>query len=222
MYLTPGPERQLRGTNTDWEGIRGCLLGADKEGKGRGRPSLVVGAGGASRAAVYALSREFDCKVIYVINRDEGEVTQLLTDTRAYGGEDLKIVHVTSMAQARALPKPFYVVGTVPDIEPKSESELTTRDVLEVFLDRGKEEEKGVLLDMCFKPRNTRMLKLGRKKDWRCVEGTEIIGHQIGTQWGLWTREGRGGADADEWKVIEEEAWRVLRREAEESTMINF
>ncbi len=220
VYLTP--DRKLRGTNTDWEGIRGCLLSADPDRQGRGRPALIIGAGGASRAAVYALKNEFGCDTIYVINRDEREVAQLLSDARAYGGGDsdgdaaLEIIHVTSVTQARSLPTPFYVVGTVPDVEPRSEAELTMRSVLEVFLGC---EAKGVLLDMCFKPRETRTLKLGRAEGWRCVEGTEIIGYQIGTQWGLWTGEGEEGVRG---RISEEEAWRVLRREAEESTVINF
>jgi quinate dehydrogenase len=213
VYLTP--DRHLRGTNTDWEGIKGCLLSADPHGHGRAQPALVIGAGGASRAAVYALKKEFGCASIYVINRDEGEVAQLLADTRAYGdGEALEIVHVASASRARGLPKPFYVVGTVPDAEPRSGPEHAMREVLEVFLDGGGE---GVVLDMCFKPRRTRTLELGRERGWRCVEGTEVIGHQIGTQWGLWTGEGPGVRG----RIGEEEAWRVLRRAAEESSMIN-
>jgi quinate dehydrogenase len=213
VYLAP--DHQLRGTNTDWEGIRGCLLSADPDGRGRGKPSLIIGAGGASRAAVYALEKEFGVSTIYVINRDEGEVAQLLADTRAYGDSSLNVIHVTTTLQAQIRPRPFYVIGAVPDVEPRSESELAMRKILEVFLDG---DEKGVLLDMCFKPRNTRTLTLGRSRGWKCVEGTEIIGHQIGTQWALWTGDGEKAKG----RIREEEAWRVLRREAEESTMINF
>jgi quinate dehydrogenase len=213
VYLTP--DRKLRGTNTDWEGIKGCLLSADPEGKGRGMPALIIGAGGASRAAVYALNKEFGCQTIYVINRDESEVAQLLSDTRAYDDSIPNIIHVTSSSQAQSLQQPLYIIGTVPDIEPRTESELTMRKSLEVFLNAG---ERGVLLDMCFKPRETRTLRLGKSKAWKCVEGTEIIGHQIGTQWGLWT----GGGERVKERIDEVEAWTVLRRAAEESTMINF
>lgn len=45
VYRTPNGK--LRGTNTDWRGIKGCLLNASE--KGRGKPALIVGAGGASR-----------------------------------------------------------------------------------------------------------------------------------------------------------------------------
>jgi quinate dehydrogenase len=211
VYLTS--DGQLRGTNTDWEGIKGCLLSADASGPGRGKPALIIGAGGASRAAVYALRAELGVEAIYVINRDDGEVKQLLADTQAYNDPELKIVHVKTVAQAKELASPYYVVGTVPDFEPKSESEIEMRKTLETLLET---EEKGVLLDMCFKPRNTRTLKLARKMGWACVEGTGVIGYQIETQWTLWTGE-------DVKSILDkEEAWRVLNKAAEESKAINF
>jgi quinate dehydrogenase len=77
------------------------------------------------------------------------------------------------------------------------------------------DKEKGVFLDMCFKPRVTRQIKLARRYGWRTVEGTEIIGHQIEEQWRLWTGRVLTGPQ-------QEEAWAVLRTEAEASRAINF
>lgn len=105
---------KLRGTNTDWRGIKGCLLGASEEG--RGRPGLIVGAGGAARAAVYALFKQLDCRTIYVINRDAKEVSDLQEDAKGFmtsGDDSINIVHVTSVDQAEKLDTAFYVVGTV-------------------------------------------------------------------------------------------------------------
>lgn len=107
-------EDKLRGTNTDWRGIKGCLL--SKGSAGRGRPALIVGAGGAARAAVYALFNELECHTIYVINRDAAEVAHLETDVKAYtetGETKLNLVHITSVAQAEALEPALYIVGTV-------------------------------------------------------------------------------------------------------------
>lgn len=59
------PEGKLVGTNTDWRGVYGSLMAATEEG--RGKPALIIGAGGASRAAVYALSKKLDCETIYVV-----------------------------------------------------------------------------------------------------------------------------------------------------------
>ncbi|KAG4424004.1 hypothetical protein IFR04_002846 [Cadophora malorum] len=219
VYLTS--EGKLRGTNTDWRGIKGCLLSGTNYGdnEGKGKPALIIGAGGASRAAVYALFAELECGEIYVVNRDAREVDDLLEDTKAYasaGSErQPRIRHVTSVEMAHDLPPPFYIVGTVPDFEAKTEDEMRARAILETFF---KKEEKGVLLDMCFKPRNTRILKMGRENAWKVVEGTDVIGYQIEEQWRLWAGAGKDGRKS----VPREEAWKVLRKAADESTAINF
>lgn len=210
VYLAA--DGKLRGANTDWEGVKGCLISGDEKHVGRGKPALVIGAGGASRAAVYALSTELGCRTIYVINRDVDEVKDLLSDTKRNGAQDLEIVHVVSVPQAEQLASPYYIVGTVPDFEPKSESEIEMKSILEKFMSSS---EKGVLLDMCFKPRNTRTMQLGLRLGWTCVEGTAVIGHQIETQYSLWT--GENLVD----KMPKEEAWRVLNKAAAESKIIN-
>jgi quinate dehydrogenase len=219
VYLTS--EGKLRGTNTDWRGIKGCLLSKTKDGgnDGRGYPALIIGAGGASRAAVYALFAELECAAIYVVNRDAQEVADLLQDTTAYtsssSSRQPQLIHVTSVSQAEALPAAFYVVGTVPDFEAKTKEEITARGILKTFLAK---EQKGVLLDMCFKPRNTRILKLGKEEGWRVIDGTGVIGHQIEEQWRLWANAGVGRME----EVPKEEAWEVLRKAADESKAINF
>jgi quinate dehydrogenase len=219
VYLTK--EGKLRGTNTDWRGIKGCLLSGTPNGenKGRGKPALIIGAGGASRAAVYALFAELECGEIYVVNRDAQEVADLLADSKAYVSASTsrrpKLRHITAVAQAELLPAPYYIVGTVPDFEAKTEEELKVRTLLETFLGK---DEKGVLLDMCFKPRNTRILKLGKQNGWNVIDGTGVIGHQIEEQWRLWA-----GAGEDRQKEVPKElAWEILRKSAEESTAINF
>lgn len=217
VYLTK--EGNLRGTNTDWRGVKGCLISGDGGGiKGKGKPALIIGAGGASRAAVYALSAEMGCEEIYVVNRDKDEVAALMEDVKRYDNFDLrqpKLVQVTSVEQAKNLSPPYYIVGTVPDFEAKTEEELLARAILERFLGS---EEKGVILDMCYKPMNTRTLKLARQKGWTCVDGTKVIGYQLGEQWRLWTGAGEDGKKG----VSMGECWEILRREAESSKAINF
>jgi quinate dehydrogenase len=206
------PEK-LRGTNTDWIGIKGCLLEkGDQAGQPvLNKPALIIGAGGASRAAVYALSSHFKSSVIYVLNRDEQEVKDLVRDSQKLSPVP-KIVHVKE-GDAQSLETPYYIVGTVPDFEPKTPEELAVRVSLEEFLSRS---DKGIVLDMCFKPRRTRMIKLAEQKGWPTVEGTHIIGYQIEEQWKLW-------AGPERVKRLDKEgAWKVLLDSAEKSTGINF
>lgn len=212
VYRDAVDPKKLRGTNTDWIGIKGCLLEKSEGGKAvLGRPALIIGAGGASRAAVYALHEHFKASVIYVLNRDEQEVRDLEKDTQRLLSPP-RIIHVKT-TQLLELETPYYVVGTVPDFEPKTAEEITVRDMLKQFLAR---PEKGVLLDMCFKPRRTRMIQLAESLEWSCIEGTHVIGYQIEDQYKLWA-----GDEAS--KTIDRQgAWRILMEQAENSPGINY
>ncbi|GME30476.1 uncharacterized protein LTHEOB_8176 [Neofusicoccum parvum] len=212
VYRDPENPDRLRGTNTDWLGIKGCLLEKSSSTARTGSPALIIGAGGASRAAVYALSVHLECTTIFVLNRDEGEVQDLMRDCQRLPRVPT-IVHVTSVDQAKTLDTPHYIVGTVPDFEPSTDAELLVRASLEEFLSRS---SKGVVLDMCFKPRRTRILKLAERQGWSTVEGTHIIGYQIEEQWRLWA-----GDEASK-KIDRNGAWEVLLKTAEESPAINF
>ncbi|KAL2801868.1 hypothetical protein BJX63DRAFT_441762 [Aspergillus granulosus] len=215
VYYTQDSPRRLCGTNTDWRGIKGCLL--EKADKSQ-RPSpeapgaaLIVGAGGASRAAVYALSQHLHCHKIYILNRDEGEVRNLICDARKLADVP-EIIHVLDIDQVQGLESPYYVVGTVPDLEPITAAEKVVAAILEWFLSQAK---KGVLLDMCFKPRRTRMIQLAERLGWPAVEGTHVIGYQVDEQWRLWAGEDKVAS------LDRKGAWRVLLKSAEESTAIN-
>uniref|UniRef100_A0A8H7N2Y6 Shikimate dehydrogenase substrate binding N-terminal domain-containing protein n=1 Tax=Bionectria ochroleuca TaxID=29856 RepID=A0A8H7N2Y6_BIOOC len=216
VYYEPGNPRQRVGTNTDWLGIRGCLLEKGDESR-RGTkespvPGLIVGAGGASRAAVYALASHLHCSKIYILNRDDDEVLDLIRDSKKLPVVP-DIIHIETLEQAQKADTPYYIVGTVPDLEPKTESEKNVAAMLLSFLQK---PEKGVLLDMCFKPRRTRMIKSAEGLGWPCVEGTHVIGYQIERQWSLWAGEERVK------KLNKEGAWSCLLQAAEESKFINF
>ncbi|OJJ61439.1 hypothetical protein ASPSYDRAFT_148119 [Aspergillus sydowii CBS 593.65] len=216
VYYTGDEPRRLCGTNTDWRGIRGCLLekGEESQRPSSGNPgaALIVGAGGASRAAVYVVSEHLHCQTIYILNRDEGEVRDLIRDAQKLLRVP-QIIHITTIEQAKGLrTSPYYIVGTVPDFEPQTEPEKNVASILKWFLSQG---TKGVLLDMCFKPRRTRMIKLAESLGWPCVEGTHVIGYQIEEQWRLWAGEEKVAS------LDREGAWKVLLKAAEESTAIN-
>ncbi|KAH6866056.1 quinate dehydrogenase [Thelonectria olida] len=87
------------GTNTDCIGVREAFLQNFPEvsTKALGKPALVIGGGGACRAAVFALWKWLGA---------------------SFGGE---LVHVASIEQAAALEAPVLVVGTVPNFPPKEE-----------------------------------------------------------------------------------------------------
>ncbi|KAI3342352.1 hypothetical protein F4824DRAFT_445848 [Ustulina deusta] len=69
---------------------------------------------------------------------------------------------------------------------------------------------------MCFKPRQTRMIKLAQKHEWLTVEGTHVIGYQIEQQWKL-----SAGVDAAA-NLDSDGARKVMNKAADESAAINF
>ncbi|CRG83615.1 hypothetical protein PISL3812_00969 [Talaromyces islandicus] len=206
---------RCEGANTDWCGVEGCLIAASEAG--RGKPALIVGAGGAARAAIYALHERLACNPIYVVNRDKDEVAGLLRDTAAYG-PGLSVKHLDCLEAVKKNigeeAGPFYIVGAIPDYEPRSAPELETRDILVHFLQSTR--QPGVLLDICYKPRRTRIIKLGDQYGWHVVDGTMAIGRQVYEQYRLWCGEATA-------KLIPlQEAWAVLQQAAEKSTAINL
>jgi quinate dehydrogenase len=150
-----GADGKLRGTNVDWCGISGSLL---EDSIGLDLPStkaaLVIGAGGAARAAVYTLSSQMHCHEIYVLNRDTQEVLHLKRDIQERYASRPSISHVQSAQQAQALPTPTYIVGTVLDFEPITLEEKSLKVLLVTFLER---TDKGIMLDLQTLPKGGRV-----------------------------------------------------------------
>jgi quinate dehydrogenase len=107
---------KLCGSNTDWIGIEGAIRAKDEESVEGKKASVaaVIGAGGAARAAIYALHVRFGVREIYVVNRDDEEVVQLVQDCSKMG---CQLLHVKSVEQAQGLRKPSHIVGAIPDVE---------------------------------------------------------------------------------------------------------
>lgn len=184
VYLTPNG--QLNGTNTDWKGVYGAILEQVPDPP-RGSIGMVVGAGGASRAAVYALWEKLRCSKIYVVNRDNQEVEELLEDSHQHGDHyNPDIVHVRTVTQAQELASPSFVVCTVPDFEAVTEEEIEARDIYIEFLGRNT-IQKGVVVDMCYHPLLTRNLKTAQRLGWKTVQGHTVVAHQFALQWKYWT-----------------------------------
>lgn len=203
-----GQNGQLCGTNVDWIGIEGALRAALAEGVASSEKilyphnAIVIGAGGAARAAIYALVARFGIEEIYVLNRDDKEVQQLRRDCSSMNAS---IEHIRSLEEANELPGVAYVVGTVPDFEPKTAEEKRDKTLLASFLDRG---PKGVVLDMCYHPSMTRHLKLAQQYGWQAVSGTQVVGHQAKALWRLWVDQAT--VERADWEGM----WKCLREEA--------
>ncbi|KZL85839.1 shikimate dehydrogenase [Colletotrichum incanum] len=126
---------------------------------------IVSGAGGANRVAIYALHTNFKASVVYVLNTDKGKVVDLIADSQRFSPAT-KTIHIRK-DESKGLQTPYYLI---------SASELVVRESLKNFLLK---PEKGILLDMCFKPRRTRTTSLTESLGWPAVKGTQVIGTRL-------------------------------------------
>ncbi|KAM0554877.1 hypothetical protein ACHAPJ_006612 [Fusarium lateritium] len=186
VYL--GKDGSLQGTNTDWVGIYDAILAVTPDHQ-EGRVGMVYGAGGASRAAIYALWAKLRCSQIYLVNRDDREVQEVIEEVQRLPDQYLpKVIHVKTVAECKDLPAPYYTVCTVPDFKPATSEELEARDVFKDFLVKGA-GNAGLVLDMCYHPCMTRNLKLAVELGYKIIQGHSVSAAQFAVQWKLWTGE---------------------------------
>jgi quinate dehydrogenase len=184
--VTNGGRKRYIGTNTDTIGIREAFVQnyPDLLPLAQGKPALVIGGGGACRAAVYALLKWLGASKVYLVNRLESEVTPIIESFKGHGFDD-HLVYISSIEQAQSLRSAFLIVGTVPNYPPKEPAELLVRDIVQEFLQR---PDKGYMLEMCYFPvRRTAYYEMGEQSGWTMIYGTEAMIWQGVAQQSLWT-----------------------------------
>lgn len=185
VRLDEGGERKYIGTNTDCIGIRDSILHQMPRATmmAMGRPSMVIGAGGAARSAIFALWKWFGSTEIYIVNRVASEVDALITFFKSTA-PDIQLRHLATVKAAAALETPYLVVGTIPDYLPREAGEIVCRQICTAILHRG---EKGILLDMCYLPSPVTWLYTNAiKSGWAAVLGTEALVRVCIAQQALW------------------------------------
>lgn len=173
------------GDNTDWVGITNSFVRF-------GVPSiensnvngLVVGGGGTSRAAAYAL-HEMGCKTIYMMNRTSSKLYEIKNSLPLLF--NIEILESTDQVDAA---KPIsLVVSCVPADKP-IDDELLNK--LERVLHQGITIKHGsftpTLLEAAYKPRLTPVMRIALEKfEWNVIPGVEMLVNQGERQFQLHT-----------------------------------
>ncbi|KAK9330719.1 hypothetical protein V1520DRAFT_339812 [Lipomyces starkeyi] len=170
-------KRELTGENTDWSGIKQCIEDRLSDPSSPLSSGLVIGAGGAARAAVYALAA-MNVKIIYIYNRSKSKAEQIAEEFK----DKSKIIvvdsyNVASWPEQGSLPFGV-IIGNIPgDV-------IMEEDIpLSLF---GK--EGGVLVEMAYKPDVTPLMKVSKRAGgWKVVRGTDVLLEQGYAQFKLWT-----------------------------------
>jgi pentafunctional AROM polypeptide len=141
-----------------------------------------VGAGGTTRAAVFAL-HSMGFSPIYVLARDPAKAEALISDfPTTY---NLKVLSSTNEATALES-SPIVLISTIPADKP---IDSNLREVLDILLRKAPAaNEKRVLLEMAYKPLKTPSMEMAEGiGGWVTIPGLEVLTSQGWYQFQEWT-----------------------------------
>ncbi|MBE2184148.1 MAG: shikimate dehydrogenase [Anaerolineae bacterium] len=160
--------RNNTGTNTDCSGFMDDLVANGIHISGEA--VIVLGAGGAARAAVYGLSG-VGAKVM-IVNRTRQRAEDLIADLQVNAS-------VMTYEEAAALPVALIVNATSVGLEPKIHESLWPEDL--------PLPKDAVIYDMVYRPARTRLMQMAEGQGSRVVGGLGMLVRQGAAAFKLWT-----------------------------------
>jgi pentafunctional AROM polypeptide len=175
---------QLIGDNTDWLGMTHSLISNSYSTVASGPPGsgLVIGAGGTSRAAVYAL-QSLGHSPIYIVSRTPSKAAQMIS---AFPPE-FNIKSLTQISDVENLPEvPRVAIGTIPADKP---IESNMREIIAAILRHPKADptRQRTFLEMAYKPSVTPLVRMASDAGWVSIPGLEVLSAQGWYQFQKWT-----------------------------------
>ncbi|KAJ5243385.1 uncharacterized protein N7469_001712 [Penicillium citrinum] len=161
--------RRVLGDNTDWSGLYSIITDYSKSKSHPPTTGLVIGAGGASRAALYAMHKA-GIQSIYLVNRTASVADKVKEDFK-------RTFDITILSSLRDLPQmPDVIIGTVP-------ATATSEEQFGSLFG-----SSGLCIEMAYKPRQTPLLTVAQRHEgWKTVTGLEVLLAQGYDQFRLWT-----------------------------------
>jgi 3-dehydroquinate dehydratase/shikimate dehydrogenase len=175
--LRTGADGKLYGFNTD---VAGVVRPLEKRMKIKGARILVLGAGGAARAAVFGLVEQG--AEVFIANRTHEKAVSLARKAKA---KALKLdLLAKNKFDAIVNTTPCGMVGVKPAL-PLKESELNA----------------ALVFDMVYNPLETPLLALARSRGLAVISGLEMFAHQGARQFEIWT--GKPAPEAEMQRAVE-------------------
>jgi 3-dehydroquinate dehydratase / shikimate dehydrogenase len=175
--LRTGADGKLYGFNTD---VAGVVRPLERRMKLKGARVLVLGAGGAARAAVFGLVEQGS--EVYIVNRTHEKAVALARKAKAH------VLKQNALAKTRF----DAIINTTPcgmtgikQALPIKESELNA----------------SLVFDMVYTPIETPLLKLAKSKGLAVVSGVEMFVQQGARQFEIWT--GKPAPENEMLRVVE-------------------
>jgi len=176
---------QLFGTNTDIDGITRSL--APYREKIFGADALILGAGGAARAAVASLISSYHCDQIFIYNRTPGRAKKLIDDLGPWArAQGTLLTNIDESRITQIMKRVTCVInassaGMHPHI-----NELPVKS-LDLRSSRSSPQDSQVVLDLVYNPLQTRFLQEAEKVGAQTVRGMDVLIYQAMYSFLLWT-----------------------------------
>jgi shikimate dehydrogenase len=175
----------IEAENTDVQGFLRALREQAPEAPA-GMSAVVLGAGGAARAVIYALL-EAGARSVAVWNRHPERARELVGDFAGFAapGTDLEV-----LAGPRA-PKADLIVNATSVGMPTHDSEEALRDREQPFkelpLSADVWVDRQIVVDLVYRQDGTPLVRFARSQGAVCVDGFDVLVHQGAASFRLWT-----------------------------------
>jgi len=177
--LRMGADGKLYGFNTD---VAGVIRPLERRLKLKGARVVVLGAGGAARAAVFGLVEQG--AEVLVVNRTHEHAVSLARQAKAKSLKHELLVKQKFDVMINATP---CGMAGVKQTMPIAENELNA----------------SVVFDMVYNPLETPLLKLARSRGIHTISGIEMFVQQGARQFEIWT--GKPAPESEMMRVVEHE-----------------
>ena len=163
----------LIGGNTDWKGFIHALTAVSR--RQVFRKAVVIGAGGAARAAVYGLKGK--CRLLIIASQTGRSAAELAKVAASWGFSVVEGLKASSPRLTREVAEADLVVNATPVGSLKVGGVPVPEDSL---------REGSVVLDMVYKPLRTPLLKAAEDRGCTVVDGLWMLVYQAVENLKLW------------------------------------
>ncbi|KPI43254.1 Pentafunctional AROM polypeptide [Cyphellophora attinorum] len=158
--------RQLHGDNTDWLGIRNCIA---RHHSSTPKSAVVIGAGGAARAAVFAISH-LGLRHVTIVNRSRATAQSL--------ADSFPEMQFTICEALQEVKPADLIVGCIPADDVREEDIPS-----QMFMESG-----GRVVEMSYRPPVSALMSVARKRPgWTVFGGVDVLKEQAYAQFEIWT-----------------------------------
>ncbi len=175
--LRTGADGKLYGFNTD---VAGIVRPLERRIKLHGARILVLGAGGAARAAVFGLVEQG--AEVFIVNRTHEKAVALARKAKAH------VLRQSLLSKTRF----DAIINTTPCGMTGIKQQLPIKE---------SELNASIVFDLVYTPLETPLLKLAKSRGLAVISGLEMFVHQGARQFEIWT--GKPAPEAEMLRVVE-------------------